>query len=312
MIDLDAARRFVWLNARLADRHRHAFLFDGGEAEAVVRAVAAYGNPDGGFGHALEPDLRSPTSQPGAVQQALEMLAEVGALHDPMVSRACAFLLAIQRSDGGIPFVLPTVGDDPRAPWWQPADASSLTQTAANAAALHREGVDHPWLEGATAYCWARVEQPIESAYDALFAVAFLDAVPDGERAAAALDALGPRLLDAGLVAVDPDAPGDAHSPLDLSPWPDARSRRLFAPELIDRHLDALAAGQQEDGGWTFAWPAWCAAAAHEWRGYVTVHALKVLRANGGLEHARPSRSGRDAELRTTPGRPADRGPEAD
>jgi Prenyltransferase and squalene oxidase repeat len=248
-----------------------------------VRAVAAYCNPDGGFGHALEPDLRSPSSQPAAVQQALELLAEVDALDEPMVSRACAFLLAIQRPDGGIPFVLPTVGDDPRAPWWQPADASSLTQTAANAAVLHRGGVEHAWLDGATAYCWARIEEPIDSAYDALYAVAFLDAVPDRERAEAKLDALWPRLRDAGLVATDPDAPGEGHTLLDLSPRPDARSRRLFAPDLIDRHLDALAAGQQDDGGWTFAWPAWCAAAAHEWRGHLTVNALKVLRANGRL-----------------------------
>ena len=284
MIDLDAARRFVWLDARLVDRHRHAFLFDRGDAEPVVRAVRAYQNPDGGFGHGLEPDLRSPTSQPGAVQHGLEMLGEVGALDDPMVARAGDFLLAIQRPDGGIPFVLPSVGEDPRAPWWQPADTSSLTQTAANAAALHRGDVGHAWLEGATAYCWARIDEPIDSAYDALFAVAFLDAVPDAERAEATLDALGPRLLDAGLVASDPEAPGEGFSPLDLSPRPGGRSRRLFARELVDRHLDALAAGQQDDGGWTFAWPAWCAAAAHEWRGYVTVRALEVLRANGRLD----------------------------
>ena len=85
-------------------------------------------------------------------------------------------------------------------------------------------------------------------------------------------------------MATDPDTPSsEAHSPLAMSPHPEARSRRLFDATLIDRHLDALAAGQQDDGGWTFDWPAWCPAATHEWRGHLTVRALKTLRANGRL-----------------------------
>jgi hypothetical protein len=77
--------------------------------------------------------------------------------------------------------------------------------------------------------------------------------------------------------------PPSGRAPLHHSPTPGARSRRLFAPEVIGAHLDALAAGQQDDGGWTFGRPAWSPAAAEEWRGYVTVRALKVLRANGRL-----------------------------
>lgn len=284
MTDVAAARRFVWLNARLVDRHRFAALFGDAGFEPVLRALRGYANPDGGFGHGLEPDLRSPTSQPGAVYMALEILAEAGAPSDPLVADACRFLRSIQRDDGGVPFVLATVGDDPRAEWWQPADASSLTLTAGNAAALLRAGAGDPWLEGATAFCWAALERAAQSAYDALFVVRFLDAVPDASRAEAALDALGPRLFDAGLVKTDPRQRGETHTALDFSPRPDARSRRVFDDALIERTLDALAAGQQDDGGWTFPWPAWCPAAAHEWRGSVTIDALDVLRANGRLD----------------------------
>ena len=46
----------------------------------------------------------------------------------------------------------------------------------------------------------------------------------------------------------------------------------------------ALAAGQQDDGGWRFDWPAWSPGAEVEWRGVVTIHALRVLAANGRLE----------------------------
>ena len=47
--------------------------------------------------------------------------------------------------------------------------------------------------------------------------------------------------------------------------------------------LDHLAAGQRADGGWTFNWLAWSPAAEREWRGALTVDALRVLRANGRL-----------------------------
>ena len=41
-------------------------LFEDGPAEPVIEALRGYRNPDGGFGHALEPDVRCPSSQPGA------------------------------------------------------------------------------------------------------------------------------------------------------------------------------------------------------------------------------------------------------
>jgi hypothetical protein len=288
MTDLDAAAGFIWRHARLIDRHRYAHLFLGAEPEPIIRALRAYQNPDRGFGHALEPDIRTPSSQPGATMHALEMLAEAGAFDDPMVGDVCAFLVSITRDDGGVPFVLPSAMEHPHAPWWQPADESSVIQTAAHAALLHAHGHEHPWLDGATAFCWAHIDEGrLDGSYGARFAVAFLDAVPDEARAAAALDRLGPWLVAEGLVALDPaDVTGETFTPLDYSPRPGLRSRRMFDDGAIDAHLDVLAAGQQDDGGWTVPWPAWSPAAELDWRGYVTVDALKVLRANGRLAGA--------------------------
>jgi hypothetical protein len=44
----------------------------------VLNAVRAYCNPDGGFGHALEPDVRAPQSEPTATLRALDTLIELG------------------------------------------------------------------------------------------------------------------------------------------------------------------------------------------------------------------------------------------
>ncbi len=154
--------------------------------------------------------------------------------------------------------------DHPHAPWYQPSETSSLTQTAGNVAGLLRLGVDHPFMTRATELCWQRIEHGTpDNSYDLLFAIHFLDAVADEERAGAALDALGDVR----------EALGE-HTPLDVSPRPGSRSRRLFDADTIAAELDKLAGGQLDDGGWTFEWPAWNPAAAHEWRGIVTVQAL--------------------------------------
>jgi hypothetical protein len=287
--DLKAATDFIYTSARLLERHRLAHLIDGAPAEPVLQALRAYRNPDGGFGHAIEPDMRAPVSQPVGVHSVMEVLHEVGAHDDPMIGPACDWLATVTRADGAVPFCLPSAAEYPRGPWWQPRDESSVTQTAANAAALHALGVDHPWLSGASEFIWRWLDAlDLEAAepepglgYDVRFTVWFLNAVPDAARAEATLDRLAPGLIESGVVATEPG--GDVQTPLDLAQWPDSRGRRMFDGELIDRHLDALAAEQREDGGWMFPWPEWSPGATCEWRGLVTIDALRVLRANGRI-----------------------------
>jgi len=94
---------------------------------------------------------------------------------------------------------------------------------------------------------------------------------------------VGSLLLEREVVALDPGAEGEVHTPLDFAPDPDSLARRLFDEAMIEAHLDHLAAGQADDGGWTFNWLAWSPVAATEWRGSVTIDALRTLRANGRL-----------------------------
>lgn len=61
---LARAAAFLRTRARLLERRLFELQFDGGSPQAAVEALLAYRNPDGGFGHALEPDLRVSTSQP--------------------------------------------------------------------------------------------------------------------------------------------------------------------------------------------------------------------------------------------------------
>jgi hypothetical protein len=146
------------------------------------------------------------------------------------------------------------------------------------------QGPSHPWLERATTVMWQLIGQLSEpTAYPMFGILAFLQHVPDRGRAEAAFDKVGPLLLERGLVALDPEAAGEVHGPLDFAPLPGSIARRLFDEATIAAHLDHLARAQREDGGWMFNWPAWSPAAESDWRGFLTVDALRILRANGRL-----------------------------
>ena len=109
----------------------------------------------------------------------------------------------------------------------------------------------------------------------------FLQHVPDRDRALEAFGRVGPLSIERHLVALDPEAPGEVHGVLDFAPEPDSLARSLFDDVTVKAHLDHLAQAQRDDGGWTFNWPTWSPAAELDWRGFLTVDALRVLRANG-------------------------------
>jgi hypothetical protein len=289
MTDTLAARRFVTLHARLIDRRR----MDGDPA-LIRSALAAYQNPDGGFGY-LEPDLPDPGSQPITALAALEVLHEIGApADDPLVTDLAGWLETVTHPDGGLDFVLPYDADAiPHAPWMRPPDgrSSSLHMTAAVAAAAHRAGMargpGRAWLERASAFVWEQLERPSPRlGYETKYVIGFLDAVPDRERAEAALDALARTLTSRESVPVSGGTEGEALTALTIAPWPGHAGRRLFHADAIERQLDELAEGQQADGGWTFDWLAWDDAVAWAWRGKLTVDALHTLAANGRLATA--------------------------
>lgn len=291
--DVGQARAFMAGHARLLDRLRLGLLLGDRPVAAVLAALDAYRNADGGYGWGIEPDLRAPGSQPVGAMHALEVLAEVAAMA-PVGSLGvslCDWLERHALPDGALPFTLPI--DDPAgcSPIWLGADhrAPSLQMTAqlaANAHLLARHDTAvaaHPWLARATRWTCAaiaRLEHP--HAYELMFSVRFLDAVADVDaEAGALLDGIGRFVPPGGAVPVAGGTPGEALHPLDFAPRP-GPARRLFSPEAIRIDLERLAARQQPDGGWIVDYASASPAAALEWRGYVTVAAIATLQAESG------------------------------
>ena len=300
---LIAARGFMASHARLLDRRRFELHFEGADAEPVLAALRAYRNPDGGYGHGLEPDLRAPESQPAAAWHAFEVFADIAPVTAPEAAELCDWLDSVALPDGGLPFGLPIEDPSGCAPFWAQADpqAFSLQITAivaahANRVAAHDPAVGgHPWLARATSCCLAAIDalEAAPAAYELAFAIQLLDAVHDRNGAAPGLLArLGEYVPRDGRLRVTGGLADEALRPVDLAPEPGRPARTLLDEAAIAADLERLAGEQEEDGGWSVDFQSYSPAAALEWRGYATVRALSVLRHNAtiDLRAQRPAR----------------------
>src|SRR5262249_21352060 len=144
---------------------------------------------------------------------------------------------------GGVPFMTEGLDDAPHAPWWQPdpGQPPSLILTGALSATLHARGVEHPWLTLADAAMWREIEGIAQSnphPYAGRRRLRSLEHTPERDRAEAAFPAVAAIVREQ--VALDPEAEGEVHGPLDYAPRPSSPARALFDDGTIEAHLDHL------------------------------------------------------------------------
>jgi hypothetical protein len=277
---LRSASEFILREGRLLERRMMATLFEGADASGALDALVGYRNEDGGLGHGLEPDKRAPTSQPLDIEMGFRVMDAVGRVDSGLVIGCCDFLQAIAP---GVGCLVPSALAFPCAPHWGAwAVEPSLNPTAGLAALLWKWGVDHPWREAATRFCWAELEAGLP-AFSHSFAevLAFLEAVPDRPRADEVAQQLESRISTLDLFHLDPASPGYGLTPLHFAPFPGGPWSHLFDDATVDGHLDALARAQCEDGGWPISWETLGTAARQECRGVETLRAMRTLRAYG-------------------------------
>ncbi|MDI3330039.1 MAG: hypothetical protein QJR09_04800 [Micrococcus sp.] len=283
------AERFVYTRGRLLERRRLDLLLHGGGPEGVLAALGAYRNPDGGFGHGLEPDVRSPVSESLSTLAALDLLAGWGLADHPWFRSGLEWAASVSGLDGSLPFVTEASLAWPHAPWVQPAPEGSHVTFGFAAAAL-RTGFTGGWATAAVAWCRSRVADPGLSAYAVKYALRFLAAdrrAVSDPASDAAITGWRARLDRDGALPVEGGADGERLHPWDLAadPWTAREgsgpagepARRLFTGKQLHGDLDRVILGQQADGGWHVDWPAWCPGQGLDWRGIRTVEVLQLL-----------------------------------
>lgn len=279
------ARTFLLTQARLLERLLFSVKFEHADPAAVGRLISAYQNPDGGLGHALEPDARCPESQPIFIEAGLIALQDAGCRDEHLALSICSFLESVSDPNGLVPFILPNALASPHAPHMSSAGGPDLNPTAGICGLLHYQGIRHPWLERATQRCCQLLlEEPPKEAHTLLSATRLVDHLPDSWMAERIAEQIAVSLPGAQFFI--PFAPVRAYgmTPLHFAPTPASRWRRLFTNEQIQGHLDDLLSKQQPDGGWPISWEAPGPAAVCEWRGRWTYEAVSALAAYGRMQ----------------------------
>ena len=275
------AAEFLYANARLVDRAVFGVRFSRAAPERLVRAVLAYRNEDGGFGHALEADLRTPVSQPLHTEVALWLLCE-GEIRQPeLATSVCDYLAGVANDACELPAFLEGALDYPAAEHWREGLGAkpSIERTYSVVAALHWHGAQHDWLTGATKACVEHLDQLPDDAHILQGISAFLIETQQPERLG---ELIGPIRTSKYYVEETPVSRYGL-TPLRFAPSPDGPMKSFFTDDLIEAHLDDLLTRQQDDGGWPITFTAPSEAAHLEWRGRWTVESLLTLQAYGRI-----------------------------
>lgn len=301
----ERARQFLESGARPLERALYEHQFEGAPAGGAITALAAFQNPDGGFGQALEPDLRTPTSSALATGIALRLLLELGCDDDHLlVQQAIHWLLNEYNPESRVWRAVPRDANRfPHAPWWHDEEGS-LARTFDGFQVIPRAElvalclqvpslVPRRWLGEITERTVASIEtiEPFGSGGgdDLVYALRLAGApgLPGAlrKRLLARLRQVVP-----AVVSRDP-AEWQSYSiaPLKVAPTPQSPLADLLEDSL-QAHLDYLIDHQTAEGSWDPVWtwggayPEDWARARREWQGELTLNALTSLRAYGRLE----------------------------
>lgn len=246
--DPDKARDFVYRHGTLLERALFAWLFEGGSLERLHQIIRCYKNPDGGFGHGLEHDLKAPQSNPLALEYLLGLMKRAGVPAGTLLAGTARWVETQMDGRGNLRNPTETRAY-PLAPWWREAGGQTMPDSIVGN--LIYFGCARPSLIEKTK-AWAIANYTPEKvrenkwlfmayhAFDFFFAI---DDLPD-------LKAFRTATVD-NIVACASAAPEEQYDSLFVfAPMPDSLIARALPAGLTDRFLDALAKGQCAEGHW--------------------------------------------------------------
>jgi hypothetical protein len=299
------ARRFLVEKARPLERVLFECRFEDAGAKSVLAELARFQNEDGGFGKALEPDLRSPSSSALATGIGLRILKELECPPDhPMVRKAVAYLVETHDDATRVWRVAPQdANDHPHAPWWHDEDGSLASRfdgfriipRALLVSFLHAYSTLVPagWVDKLTeetVSCIETVEILGEGGgSDLEYAIHLAETDHLPRHYAARLKKRIRKVIPAVVVRDPARWNSYCITPLTIVPTPQSFGADLIHDEL-QMHLDYQVAQQTPEGVWEPVWSwgesfpeAWVQARL-EWCGHLTLETLTQLEAFGRIE----------------------------
>jgi hypothetical protein len=299
------ARDYLLSKARPLEKTVFEMEFEEGNTDDVLTQLEKFQNLDGGFGRALEPDLRTPTSSALCSEMGLRYLAdwEIPAEH-PMVRSVVKYLIDLFDAKTWVWRVIPVDANDyPHAPWWHDEEGSLASSfdhfmvipRAGILASLYHyaELVPEDWLLVMTERTVKDIEDLETERFgqggDTLVYALRLTQAPGLARQFHTRLAPFLREVADSVVKRDPRSWSSyVAPPLKLAPTPASPIADLLADD-IEANLDYLIEKQTSEGTWepTWTWgefyPDQWAQVKEEWRGILTLETLITLQAFGRI-----------------------------
>jgi len=273
-VSLEKARDFVYSNGVLWERALFAHLFEDAAIDRLHQCVACYRNTDGGFGHALEHDARTPDSHPLAMEYILGVLAQYDLPAGDLFDGAAKWVEANMEDDGTLKNP-PSFLAYPHAPWW---NEGGQTAPDSIVGLLNRFGKATPTLLQTT-QAWVKNNLTVEKikanewlfmAYHAVNYFWNVEQFPQLEaHQQATIQNIRACLIDLPT--------SQLYNVFQFVPMPDSPLAAHIPPEMIERGLDHIAASQQDDGGWPDQH------GLAQWYPMVTISNVYALRSYGRL-----------------------------
>lgn len=295
------ARKYILEHARPLDQALFTFHFEQGAQDKVIEELLPFQNQDGGFGNAIEPDFRLPTSSPMATTIGLQYLKDIQAsANEPIVKDAISYLIDSFNLDKQRWKAVPKeINDFPHAPWWNfnsEEDRCGVEETWANPSAeivsylnQYHLLVDRKFLEHVNNLAVDQLKllpEKIEM-HDFLCYLRLLESV-EGENFEIILQKLrGSARLT---VTLQPEEwSGYGARPLQIVTSPSSPFYDSLMSEL-ELNLDYEIESMTEVGSWKPNW-SWFGQyddewkqAESDWTGYLTVQKLLTLKKFNRIE----------------------------
>lgn len=274
-VSVRKARDFVFSNGALWERELYRALFDYGPMEHLHQCLLCYKNLDGGWGHGLEHDLKTPDSHPAALEYLLTVIRDFDLPVGSLLEGAPQWLEQNQQEDGSLKNP-DSLRDYPAAPWW--VEWGGQTMPDSIVGNLTRLGLVTPSL-AATTQQWVQANHSLEKiranswlfmAYHAYDYFMNVDDFPEIE--------MWRQAVIQNIVDCASKAPEKQYYTLfAFAPAPDSPVARALPAGLLDRFLDHLQDTQRADGGWDDEHN------MPHWQPVVTIGILHTLRSYGRL-----------------------------
>lgn len=271
---LQRAEQFLKDKGRDIDRALFEYTFSEGSRDEVMEALANYQNADGGF-HGLEVDIAAPDSNPFATELALSVFLQADLPRDAKIVQSTVSYLEESQNEEGDWRFSEGVYQHELAPWFQGWEWPNLNPACTTSGLLKQLGLGSPQLHGRVERLFEQLAKVEDLTGDEFYAVRPYAAYFQSEWAHPQRE-----LYNSGVLwwlirqAQNPEV--DANHFFQYAPRPDAYTARMLPRRILDSKLEALAAEQQEDGGWPTPYNA-------NWRPWVTIQNLLTLRVFGKI-----------------------------